>query len=190
MTQLNVTNSLFSCPPVQEKSRAKHQFQCLKSDCSRFSSLYISCQTRDGDLDEFFAHENQACPPSLSSMIKLWLGTKSDIVGCLEKLVPESADISNSDVQQSCHDQMPTVDANVLDGAVTVNILKPGTACTFSDYATQIFLPYITTQLQSVKRVDVVWDGYVQGSLKAHTRSMRGKGRRRRVESSNALPRN
>ncbi len=91
-----------------------------------------------------------------------------------------SADVSDT----------PTVDAIILDGAVIVNMLRPGTACTFSEYASQIFLPYITTQLQHVQRVDVVWDEYVQGSLKADTRSVRGKGSRRRVESSNALPRN
>ena len=29
----------------------------MKSDCALFSSLYIFCQTRDGDLDEFFKRE-------------------------------------------------------------------------------------------------------------------------------------
>ena len=29
----------------------------MKSDCTLFSSLYISCQTKDGDLDEFFKRE-------------------------------------------------------------------------------------------------------------------------------------
>ena len=36
----------------------------------------------------------------------------------------------------------------------------------------------------------MVWDEYVHGSLKAYIRSTRGKGCRRRVESSNAVPRN
>ena len=45
---------LFSHPPLREKSRSKYQLLSLKSDCSLFSSLYISCQRCDGDLDEFF----------------------------------------------------------------------------------------------------------------------------------------
>ena len=179
---------LFSRSPVQEKSRAKHQLSSLKSDCSLFSSLYISCQTREGDLDEFFAHENQACPPSLSNMGKLRLGTKSDIVGCLEKLVPSTTREDSLPDVQPCH--VPTVDAVVIDGAAIVNMLNPGTASTFSDYASQVFLPYITAQLQSVQRVDVVWDEYVHGSLKAYTRSTSGKGTHGRVESSNNMPRN
>ena len=45
-------------------------------------------------------------------------------------------------------------------------------------------------QLQNVQRLDVVWDEYVHGSLKAYTRSTRVKGSRRHVESSNAVPKN
>ena len=69
-------------------------------------------------------------------------------------------------------------------------MLKPGTACTFSDYASEVFLPHVMKQLQNVQRLDVVWDEYVNGSLKTYTRSTRGKGSRRRVESSNAVPKN
>ena len=84
----------------------------------------------------------------------------------------------------------PTVDALNLDGAAIVNMLKPGTANSFSDYASEVFLPYVTKQLQGVRRLDTVWDEYVQVSLKAYTHSTRGKGSRRRVESSNAVPKN
>ena len=73
---------------------------------------------------------------------------------------------------------------------MVLNMLKPGTARTFSDYASEVFLPHVMKQLQNVQRLDVVWDEYVHGSLKAYTRSTRGKGSRRRVESSNAVPKN
>ena len=51
---------LFSRPLVKIKSKQKAQLAALKSDCGLFSRLYISCQTRDGDIDNFFSHENQA----------------------------------------------------------------------------------------------------------------------------------
>ena len=119
--------------------------------------MYISCQTREGDLDEFFAHENQACPSSISNMGKLRLGTKSDIVSCLEQLV-STPEVAGTDGQSrpSLADDTPIVDAVILDGAAIVNMLKPGDARTFSDYASQVFLPYITAQLRNVQRVDVV----------------------------------
>ena len=66
-------------------------------------------------------------------------------------------------------------------------MLRPGFAKTFSDYATQVFLPYITSQLQHVNRLDVVWDEYIADSLKAETRTRRGKCIRRRVEPSNTI---
>ena len=115
--------------------------------------LFISCQTHEGDLDKFFAHENQARPPSLSNMGKLRLGTKSDIVSCLEGLVPTSKDDAIAVFHPSPSLGVPTVDAVILNGAVI-------------DYASYIFLPYTTRQLEHVHGVDVVWDEYVHDSLK------------------------
>ena len=91
---------LFNRPPVREKSRAQLQRSSLKNDCSLFSRLYTASQIRSGDLDKFFQHENQAYPPALSQMGKLRTGTKSDLVGCLEDLVP-TQDLSRTPVVPS-----------------------------------------------------------------------------------------
>ena len=55
----------------------------LKNDCSLFSRLYIACPTREGNLEEFFKHENQPWPPSLSMLGQLRGGTKADLLACL-----------------------------------------------------------------------------------------------------------
>ena len=47
------TKSLFD--PI--KRNKLNLFTSVKSDCALFSRLYISCQTRDGNLDNFFRHE-------------------------------------------------------------------------------------------------------------------------------------
>ena len=78
----------------------------------------------------------------------------------------------------------------ILDGSVIVNMLRPGSAKTFSDYASQVFLPYVASQLQQASRIDIVWDEYRPDSLKAETRVKRGKGVRRRVEASTPIPGN
>ncbi len=52
-------------------------------------------------------------------------------------------------------------------------MLRPGTFKTFDDYATDVFLSYISSHLKVVSRVDVVWDVYVPDSLKSGTRSKR-----------------
>lgn len=170
---------LFSRPPAK-KSSASLKVSSLKNDVSHFSRLYIACQSRDGNLDEFFRHENQACPPSLSQHGKLRLGTKADLLPCLENLIEQT-----DSLPLSLHP-----DVIILDGAAVVNFLKPRVSSTFDDYAHKVFLPYVISQLNRANRVDIVWDRYFNNSLKSQTRSKRGKGIRRRVEASSSVPGN
>ena len=63
-------------------------------------------------------------------------------------------------------------------------------AATFKEYADLVFKPYILKQLEIVQRVDVVWDVYLEDTLKSTARERRGTGTRRRVTSSSRLPKN
>ena len=64
--------SLFSTKAgPKKKSNQKEKVKSLKEDVALFSRLFISFQARESDLDDFFSHENQAAPPSLSLMGKL-----------------------------------------------------------------------------------------------------------------------
>ena len=56
----------------------------------------------------------------------------------------------------------------ILDGAATINMLKPIGVKTFQDYATHVFLPFIKTQLRKVTRIDIIWDVYLEDSLKSN----------------------
>ena len=82
------------------------------------------------------------------------------------------------------------MDVAILDGAVVVNFLQPAAAKTFEEYALIIFIPFINNQVQHVSRVDIVWDKYIQNSLKTQARKKHGKGIRRRVSASTNVPRN
>ena len=55
----------FSRPAVKAPSKGMLQLQSMKRNCNLFSRLYLACQARDGDVDQFFSHKNHACPPSL-----------------------------------------------------------------------------------------------------------------------------
>ena len=46
---------LFSTPPPKTLSKAKQQLSFVKSYCTLFSRLYISWQTREGNLEDFFS---------------------------------------------------------------------------------------------------------------------------------------
>ena len=105
-------------------------------------------------------------------------GTKSDPATILEASVMSP-------------DDRPHVEVLLLDGAVVVNLLKPGDCRTFQEYGENVFLKYLTSQMHDVsKRLDIVWDEYIHDSLKSMTRSKRGKGVRRRVEPNNRIPGN
>ncbi len=119
--------------------------QVLKEDCALFSRLYIACQNRSGDLDDFFKYENQPWPPSLAQAGNLRVGQKADLIKCFDPL-------------DEAHPS--TLDVIILDGAVIVQMLSTATARTFAEYAQVIFLPYVLKQLNSAKRVDIVWDVY------------------------------
>ena len=86
----------------------------------------------------------------------------SDLGGCLEDLVP---------VQVSS--PTPVVHVIILDGASISNMFRLDYADIFL-FTIQVFLPYITSQLQHVSRL-VVWDEHLADSLKAETRTRRGK---------------
>ena len=102
-------------------------------------------------------HEHTAFPSSLSKIGNLRSGNKADLTGCLRELVTEA---DGRKVEAECI---------ILDGAAVVNMLKPNGASTFREYATKEFLNFIKNQ-----RLDIVWDVYIENSLKLSARTKRG----------------
>ena len=161
--------------PQPSKSKTKQQITALKNDCNLFALLYIACQTRDGNLEEFFKHENQSTPPSLSTIGKIRIGHKSDLPPCLE-----TGTLS----------EPPVIDVKILDGAAIGNMLPHDHRKTFEEYAKNVFLPYLEAQARNVKRLDVVWDRYIQDSLKNIASESRGQSVRKWVVAAGTLPAN
>ena len=168
---------LFQSATQKSVNKGKQQLASLKSDVGLFSKLYIGCQTRDGNLEEFFRHENQAFPPTLSDGGNLHLGTKSDLLMCLEDL-------------HETQTETPVASSVIVDGAAIVQMLKPAASKNFAEYASQVFIPYITSQLHNTSRLDLVWDRYIEDFLKGTARKKRGKGIRRRVTAGGIIPGN
>ena len=65
-----------------------------------------------------------------------------------------------------------------------MQMFQPRTACTFDEYFSTVFAPYILKHLETAKRVDLVWDVYQDDSLKRSWREKRGSGQRRKVLAS------
>ena len=145
----------------------------LKNDCSLFSRLYIACQAREGNLEEFLRHENQPFPPSLSVSGKLRHGKKSELIDFLQTALQHTSQWLTS--RQSMELQLCTFSLPRL-------LTKP-----FKIMQTKL-LPFVRKEIENVKRLDTVWDRYVENSLKDDPRESRGQGIRKRDVSTSSIP--
>lgn len=174
---------LFSSISEKRSTKCATKISNLNSDVNLFSRLYIASQTRESDMDNFFAHENHPWPPSLASNGIMHSTCKSDLIQCLESVAP-------------FQDSVPDVDAKIVDGAALVHSLEPKKSnakepiTTFKDYADYVFIPSVKRMVEPVLRLDVVWDTYKENSLKQQARQNRGSGTPMKIEKDTKLPAN
>ena len=74
--------------------------------------MYVASQNREGDLEESFAHENHAYPPSLPIYSKMRSADKSDTIKIFGNLAEASS-------------VKPDLTAEVLDGPAVVEAVVP-----------------------------------------------------------------
>ena len=145
-------------------SKSKQKIVNINSDRRLYASLYVACQSRQGDLGNFFSHENHAYPVSISEYGKLRkCSAKSDFLKCLE------------DLAEPCYEH-PSVDMMVIDGAAFVNINQPKSSKTFGEYCDVEIKKKVEILANKVQRLDLVFDTYIPNSIKSETRESRGYG--------------
>lgn len=160
---------LFKTPKPKKDTTGK-QVASLKSNVALCSRMFIANQQRQGDLAEFFSHENQSHPPSISDFGQLYTGTKSELLKFFEP-------INQFD---------RTFECSIEDGGLLLHTIYP-TGSTFQEYAEE-FVQHIKRHLNTAKRVDIVQDRYFKSSIKSGTRDNRGVGRRIKVAGSTKIP--
>ena len=94
--------ALFSQKNTVLTKKTREKISSLKEDCNLYASIYVACQTRESDLDDFFAHENHSYPPALSVYGMFRHTDKSECLTLLSKF-------GNQIVKQ------PVADALILD---------------------------------------------------------------------------
>ena len=70
-------------------------------------------------------------------------------------------------------------------------LIRPGACRIFEEYSLHMFLPYISSQLEIVSRVGIVWDRYLTHSLEQSTRDRRKHScttQRQRVVAGAPIP--
>ena len=127
----------------KQPSRSDIEKKSLKNDFRIFSQLFIATQTRDGNLDIFFSHENSMNPPPLAYDVKMRSGVKADLIPCLKmSTTTESSVAANtSETQNMCTQDSndsgsaepegaqiiltvpEKVDGKVLEGSVNISYL-------------------------------------------------------------------
>ena len=83
----------------------------------------------------------------------------------------------------------PVADTYVIDGSALIQMLKPeGNITTFEKYISNIVTPYVSRKATFYKRIDIVFDVYLEKSIKGSTRDKRGFGYRVEVTKQAFLP--
>ena len=87
--------------------------------------------------------------------------------------------------------ESPPVHCKVFDGPALANILSPENNCkSFTQYAKEVSIPYLKFHTKSVQRLELVFDCYLEDSLKTGTQSNRGTGIQWKVTENGILPSN
>ena len=73
-------------------------------------------------------------------------------------------------------DNVRNFDCKIFDGAVLAHVLPREGISTYQQYADKLFILFRKRELQPVNRVDIVWDCYLESSIKGATREKRGAG--------------
>lgn len=159
-------------------SKKKQAVASIKEQVSMFKDLYIGCKARpDGDLNQFFSHENHEYPPALSEYGQLRHATaKSDFMKI----------ISNQDLEAH---QSPDVEAIVVDGAPWIHTHPPRSSIKFEEYCTSEIIGPL--RRLSAQRIDLVFNVYKENSMKSQERERRGRDTRRYiVRKDTPIPKN
>lgn len=159
---------LFSGDKVKKISKEKLAIANLKVERNLFSSLFVACQARGGDLDTFFKHEHHNYPVSISTFGKLSECTKADVLQIFEKIVPARLEPPESHVI-------------VVDTAVMVQANHPKISNTYGQYCFEEFPSKMLGILKNSKVIHFVFDQYFSNSIKQCTRESRGAGSGPRV---------
>ena len=85
---------------------------------------------------------------------------------------------------------MPVVLTYTFEKAAIFQMLQPKGARTFSEYSSNVFIPYIMLKLHNATHLDLVWDRYVEDSLEGKAMAKCEKGVCRRLVAEGVILKN
>ena len=146
----------------------------FKARLPAISSLYVACQNRERDLEEFSTEVNHGHPPSLLIYGEMHSTDKSNTITIFEKLVKTSSFKPDNQCQdKQCQAGVPKGSTNF--GQYYVN-----------DFTAYLFNKY---RQSTLNLVDIVFDIYLDHSIKNSTRNKRGSGKQIKVAGDTLISR-
>ena len=154
---------LFGFKSTSASSKKSSTITILKKNNKLFHQLLLNANSRGGNTGDFFSCEPFEYPPSLSINGSLRFGNKSDIT----KIILQH----QTSTQQTC----PSFTSmKVFDAAAKIKSLRiPDSVKTFKDYK-MYFYSHIKSQTSNIARFDLIFDCYINNSLKSTARAIRG----------------
>ena len=143
-----------------------------------FAQLIAIMQQRELSLDKLFSHEFHFFAPSLSNFGEINLPSAK--ASLMHEILTKCYNAPDND----------NYDTLIMDGAFLVHFITPFANSTFKQYANKLYDNLKLNLMRECQRVDLVFDVYIENSLKAATRAKRGKGVRRRVAAETKIPGN
>lgn len=132
------------------------------ADSNLFCRLFIACQSREGNVDEFFKHENNMNPPSISEFgkIRTSAGGPDELVKCFYKSGMLENPASKEDISASTW---------VVNASSLSLDLPPKSDMTVKEYSETVFNKIINSKCETYKRIDVVFECRQEQCLIAKT---------------------
>lgn len=154
---------LFKIVPDKSINKDKMRLSSANADSNLFCRLFIACESREGNIDEFFNHENNINPPSISEFGKLrkLTGGQDEMVKCFYR----SNTLENPAADMEMGSSVLVVNAS----SVSLD-LPPNIAMTVKDYSNTVFNKFIDLKCASYNRIDVVFENSQENSLIEMTR--------------------
>lgn len=165
--------------PVKKTNFASKKLKAVKTDRDLFMMLFVQAQHRSIDLDDFFSHENQPFPPSISDNGYILTYPKlSDTLDCFQKFYDKSL------FPNACT-------ASIVEAESVVHFIKPSSECkSFNDYFHLSLEPYLSCEQVTHGRVYVVFCDHSKNCLQNANYEGRKPCRQRRVIGDATLPSN
>lgn len=170
-TQLRI----FKIKTQKKANKEKLKLAAANMDSNLFCRLFIACTARKGNIDEFFMHENNRYPPSLSEFGRLRKSPDNDsIVNCLSKPTKVSQSVrskTDTTVIAAVTPTVPEITASafIMDAFAHVQFAYPADNVTVGNYSRKIFNELVDSKRDNYDRVDVLFDTSPEKSLEELT---------------------